>query len=187
MTDTIVNMHNAWSENNGDLFMYYEATGDYQWGFTDSIFNMLTPKLRAIDALNSASKAQNILGPLAPTTISGSLASTCNRGWGCSPLAAWDTYTAPGTPVMRIIWASYNFRTATPGAPHIVVSVSKASNASVGIYLDGSLIATRAANGTAATNMDVSSSIPGSFSPGSHSIIVQAFAGTFSVDSISIQ
>lgn len=162
MTDTIVNMHNAWSENNGDLFMYYEATGDYQWGFTDNIFNMLTPKLLGIDRLNSADKAQNILGPLAPTTMSGSMPSMCNRGWGCSPLAAWDNFTAPGTPVMRIVWAAYNFRVAAATAPHVVVSVSKATNATIGIYLDGKLIATKTANGTAVTNLDVSSSISAS-------------------------
>ncbi len=168
--------------------MYFSAAGDYQWGFTDSIYNMLTPKLLAIDRLNSTDKSQNTLGTLAPGVIPGNTPSMCNRGWGCSPMSPWDNFTAPGTPIMRVIWAAYNFRVAAAIPPRVIVSVSKATNANIGIYLDGVLIAKRTANGAAATSLDVSSSIPaGALMPGSHSIIVQAFAGTFSVDSISFQ
>lgn len=114
MTDVIVNMHNSWSENGGDLLMYFSVVGDYQWGFTENIHNLDTPKLRAIDRINSTPKVANTFGILSPGTLSGSTPGMCNRGWGCNPLASWDNFTAPGTPTMRIIWASYSFRTNTP-------------------------------------------------------------------------
>ena len=156
MTDTIVKMHNAWSENDGDLLMYYSATGDYQWGFTDSVYNMFTPKLLAIDKLGSNPKVVNTLGVLAPGVIPGNMPSICNRGWGCTPLAPWDNFTAPGTPIMRIIWAAYNFRTSVAEIPHAVISISNAtSNAKLAVYLDGNLIATKTANGNTSISMDL--------------------------------
>ncbi len=154
MTNILVNMHNAWSQNNGDLLVYYQAAADYQWGFTDNVYNLDTPKLRAIDQLNNTSKAQSTFGPLAPVTISGSMSSTCNRGWSCSPMSPWDGFTAPGTPVMRVIWASYNFRVNTPTISKATLSISKAmNNAKLAVYMDGNLVATRTASGT--TSMDV--------------------------------
>ncbi len=187
MTNILVNMHNAWSENNGDLLVYYQAIQDYQWGFTDNIYNLNTPKLEAINQLNNTNKAQSIFGPLAPVTISGSMSNTCNRGWSCSPMSPWDGFTAPGTPVMRVIWASYNFRTNTPGISHAILSISKAvNNAKLAVYLDGNLIDTRTASGATSMDLNLSYNTNG-VAPGEHSIIVQAVSGSFSLNSISIQ
>ena len=186
MTDTVVNMHNAWSQNNGDLLVYYQGVWGYQWGFTDNIYNLDTPKLRAINQLNNTSKAQSTFGRLAPMTISGSMTSTCNRGWGCSPLAAWDSFTAPGTPVMRVIWASYNFRTDTPTISKATLSISKAmNNAKLAIYMDGNLLATRTASGTTSIDVSLLHSTSG-VAIWEHSIIIQAVSGSFSLNTISI-
>jgi hypothetical protein len=88
---------------------------------------------------------------------------------------------------MRVIWASYNFRTNAPGISKATLSISKAmNNAKVAIYLDGNLLATRTASGTTSMDVNLSYNTNG-VAVGEHSIIVQAVSGSFSLNSISIQ
>jgi hypothetical protein len=46
MTTAIVNQHDAWIANGEGLLTYYVVAWDYQWGFTDDIANLATPKYR---------------------------------------------------------------------------------------------------------------------------------------------
>lgn len=61
----------AWAASDSDLLVYYASAGNYQWGFTDSIFNLDTPKLRAIDRLNATTKAAVTIGRVPPFTVNG--------------------------------------------------------------------------------------------------------------------
>jgi len=46
--------------NGGDFAEYYTAAGnDYQWAFTTSVYNLTSPKLNAITALNAVSAGAN--------------------------------------------------------------------------------------------------------------------------------
>lgn len=172
MTTALVNMHNAWSSNGGDLLVYYQATGDYQWGFTSDIYNLSTPKLLATDALNAAQHAPLTLGTPVPGSIAGNTIDTCSRGWGCSP-----SFTADGS---QVLWASYAFRSSSSAPWTVNLSFTSASNASVAVYVDGKLIGTQSTTGGAL------SFNAGTIGPGLHGVIVRAAAGSFSLNSVAV-
>jgi hypothetical protein len=177
MTTTMVAMHDAWSNNSGELLVYYRATGDYQWGFTDDIDNLATPKLLAIDALNAAPRAALTFGTPVPGTVAGNIPDTCSRHWGCTPLEPWDNFTADGS---RIIWASYSFRSPAPAQWLVSVSVTGATNARVAVYVDGTLL------GTLATTGGILSFNSGMISAGLHGVVVRAVGGQFTVSSVAV-
>ncbi|MEK7705726.1 MAG: hypothetical protein AAB426_12260 [Myxococcota bacterium] len=177
MTTAMVNMHNAWSSNGGSLLMYFSSTGDYQWGFTPDVYNLATPKLLAIDALNAAERAPPTLGTLVPGSVAGNLPGTCSRGWGCNPLAAWDNFTADGS---KILWASYTFRADAAAAWTVTLSFTSASSASVAVYVDGNLIGTQSTSG-AALSFDA-----GTVGVGLHGVVVRAASGTFVLSNVAV-
>jgi hypothetical protein len=176
MTTALVNMHNAWASNGGELLVYYQATGDYQWGFTSDLYNLSTPKLRAVDALNAAQHAPVTLGTAVPGNVAGSAADTCSRGWGCSPIS--DNFTADGS---RVVWASYSFRSSASAPWTVNLSFTSTSNASVVVYVDGKLISTQDTTGGGTLSFNA-----GTVGPGLHGVIVRAVAGTFSLKSVAV-
>jgi hypothetical protein len=176
MTTAMVNMHNAWSNNGGELLVYLSATGDYQWGFTSDVYNLATPKLQAIDNLNAATRAPLTFGTPVPGNIASTAADACSRDWGCSPLT--DSFTADGS---RIVWASYSFRSSATTPWKVNLSFNNASsNASVAVYVDGTLVGAQSTTGGAL------SFNAGAVNPGLHGIIVRAVTGTFSLNSVAV-
>ena len=175
MKSAVVNMHNAWSSNGGELLVYLSATGDYQWGFTPDVHNLSTPKLLAIDALNATQRTPLALGTQVPGSVAGSAADACSRGWGCSPLG--DSFTADGS---RVVWASYSFRSSASAPWTVNLSFTNANNASVEVYVDGKLIGTQNTTGGAL------SFNAGSVGAGLHGVIVRAGAGNFSLNSVMV-
>jgi hypothetical protein len=174
MTTAIVDMHNAWSNNGGDLLVYYRATGDHQWGFTSDVYHLATPKLLAIDALNTASRAPLTFGTLVPGSVAGSAAGACARGWGCNMNGFSTTGTSP------LNWASYIFR-STVSSPWVVnLAVAGATNATVAVYVDGTLVSTQPTTG-GALSFNV-----GTIGAGIHGVIVRAVTGSFSIDSVAV-
>lgn len=170
---TMVNMHDAWSNNDGELFSYYSATGDHQWGFTSDIYNLLTPKLLAIDTLNAAPRAPLTFGVLVPVSVAGTAADICSRGWSCNQ----NRFAGDGS---QMTWASYSFR-STMSAPWTVnLSFTSAVNASVAVYVDGVLVGTQSTSGGAlsfnAETVDA----------GLHGVVVRAVSGTFSISSVTV-
>lgn len=61
--------HQAWSQNGGDLLVYYTLIGPENWQFTSDITNTATPKLSGIDQLNKQARAVLTLGQPLPGTI----------------------------------------------------------------------------------------------------------------------
>lgn len=177
MTKTIVDMHNAWSENGGELLVYYLSTGDYQWGFTQDIYNLSTPKLSAIDKLNASPRLAPAFGIQVPGKIPGNTPDVCSRGWGCNPIQPWDHFTADGS---KIIWASYTFLSSAASSWKVNLSVSNATNAQVSVYVDG------IPEGTQSTSGGSVSFITGTVNPGIHGVIVRAASGTFDVGTVSV-
>ena len=178
MTTALVNMHNAWSSNGGELLVYYQATGDYQWGFTSDLYNLSTPKLLAIDALNAVQRTPLILGTPVPGNIAGNVPGVCSRGWGCNPIQPYDCFTADGS---KILWASYSFRSS--GAATWTVNLSFANpsgNASAAVYVDGILVGTQTITGGAL-------SFPaGTVGAGLHGVVVRAVTGIFTLSSVTV-
>jgi hypothetical protein len=175
MTTAIVNMHNAWSNNGGDLFVYYRSSGDHQWSFAQDVYSLSTKKLMAIDALNAADRAPLTFGTAVPGSIAGSAADTCSTGWGCTS----NSFTANGA---NNVWASYSFRSTASANWTANLSVTSASSASVAVYVDGNLVATQAT--TAGTHPLAFNA--GTIGAGLHGVIVRAVAGSFSIESVAV-
>jgi hypothetical protein len=174
MTSAIVAMHNAWSSNGGDLLVYYRATGDYQWGFTGDIYNLATPKLQAIDLLNSTPSAAPSFGTLVPGSVAGTAGETCARAWGCNSNAFGTTGTNP------LNWAGYTFRSTKAGNWKVNISFTAANNASVAVYVDGTLVGTQSTTGSPLL-FDA-----GSVEAGIHGVIARVVSGTFSINTVEV-
>jgi hypothetical protein len=172
MTTAIVNMHDAWSSNGGDLFMYYRSAGDAQWSFTQDVYNLNTKKLNAIDALNAAARASLTFGTAIPGSIAGSAWDVCS-GW----VSASGNYTADGS---NFIWGSYTFRSTSAAAWTVNLSFDSASSASVAVYVDGNLIGTKSTTGGALAFT------AGQIGTGLHGVIVKATSGSFSLNSVAV-
>jgi hypothetical protein len=176
MTTTLVNMHNTWSSNGGELLVYFAGLGDYQWGFTSDVYNLVTPKFQAIDSLNSTRTAPLTFGMQIPGTLGGSAADTCSKLVWCNA----NSFIA-GTDPNLIHWASYSFRSSSATPWTITLSFASASSdAMVAMYVDGVLIGTQSPTGGAL------SFNAGSIGTGLHGVIVRAVAGVFSLNSVGV-
>jgi hypothetical protein len=133
--------------------------------------------LKAIDALNATQRAPLTLGTFVPGSIVGSSADTCSRGWKCSPIPDYDYFTADGS---RITWASYAFSSKDTAAWTVNLSVSNANNATVGVYVDGTLVGTQSTRGGTLIFR------PGTINAGLHGLIVRAVSGKFSLDTVAV-
>ncbi|WP_374603821.1 fibronectin type III domain-containing protein [Niveibacterium sp.] len=69
MQDMVVKTHDAWSQQGGDLLVYYVARGTPKWEFTPDITTLATPKYKALDQLQSQPRAAVTLGAALPGTI----------------------------------------------------------------------------------------------------------------------
>jgi hypothetical protein len=178
MTNAMIEMHNnAWSANGGDLLVYYTATGDYQWGFASDIYNLATPKLDAIDALNATPRAPVSIGTLVPGSVAGIKTDVCSRGWQCRPSNPWDAFTADG---FRYIWAGYLFNSTAAASWTVNLAVAATTASDVSVYVDGVLV------GTQNTTGGPLSFPAGTIGAGLHGVVVRAVTGSFTLDTIGV-
>jgi hypothetical protein len=179
MTSTIVSMHNAWSSFGGDLLVYFQAAGDYQWGFTQNIYNLATAKLKGIDQLNATAVIPISYGTPIPGKVAGNTPNICST-YGCPPIPNSRNFTA-GRGGGNLNWATYSFLSNDSVARNVLVSVSRANGAQLAVYLDG------VALGTRNTDEGVLVFKAGIVEPGLHGLIVRAAAGSFWVDQVEVQ
>lgn len=126
MKQAIVDHHNAWSNWGGDLLMYFNSSGDFQWSFTQNIFDLNTPKYQAIDALKPAKRAPLTHGTLVPAAIEGNRWSSVSRGWG-----------GTGSGAVRVDpdgWFSYTIRSNKSAVYSITVQYRSTEDASLRVY-----------------------------------------------------
>lgn len=69
MQDMVVRTHDAWSNQGGDLLVYYTLVGASRWEFTPDITNTTSPKFKALDQLNTQPRAAVTLGQALPGAI----------------------------------------------------------------------------------------------------------------------
>ena len=173
MTTDMVNLHNAWSANGGGLFVYYTLTGDYQWGFTPLVTNTTTPKMEAIRILNSTKISGITVGAPIPGSAPGSAAVSCSRSYSCN----LNNYSSAGS----YSWANYMFLAKTSASRTVTLTFGSATAAQVAVYVDGVKL-----GNTQSTSGGPLSYSAGMMDAGLHGVIVDAVAGSFVVDSISV-
>ena len=172
MANQIYDHQGTWSEYGGDLLMYYTSTGDYQWGFTNDINNLNTPKFNGIDWLNSNDRYSLDWGDVAPSlpsTLDGAQFSLANPSW-----------RSPGTGSLSLNansdsgqWVSYVYKQSYQANRYISVSTN-AGGGQMRMWVDGQFVGDQ---NTAYVN----------WGAGLHSVRLVANWGSFNVDQISVQ
>jgi len=172
MRTEVVQNHNTWSADGGDLLMYFASTGDYHWGFTTDPFNLNTPKLNAIDDLNAAPAAPVTYGKLAPLDLVSSDFDIPQWQGSIGNMAA-NSITQE--------WNGANFRVDTAGAFSLRLTGTASTGGQVEVYVDGKSLGV--------ITVPVGDTTPislGTLSPGEHGVILRARAGTYSIGKVSI-
>ncbi len=188
MTSVMIAIHKAWTESGGELFNYCCGNGDYQWGFTDNINNLDTPKFRAIDKLNQSAPASLTYGALLPATLNAGRFSI-SSGTPISsdnPIQLKPFVFGPNFNPNSVYWTAYTVRTDKPGTYQISFNLSSRQAGELKVFIDGNPLETLSiqdSNGTDKT----SSLLNINLEVGLHSIRLQSIKGEFNIRSILIK
>jgi hypothetical protein len=172
MKQALIDHHDVWSQNGGDLLVYFQSTGDFQWGFTHDLAVLDTPKLQAIDALNAAPRAAVTYGPLLPGTLDASAPSAQNH-YGTH---AYDLHAGD--------WYAYTFRVDHDGTYSVAALATATAAGAVELLVDGVSVGT--ANVSVTSSAATTTAFPVSLAAGLHSVAIRGRAGTLGVQEIRI-
>jgi hypothetical protein len=165
MKTATIQHHDFWSNYGGDMLFYLCMTGDYQWGFTDQVTNLTSPKMLAADSLNRAQRAPITIGKSIPATVPG---------------GAWDVTSKWGTPtgsgsedIAQGYWYSYTLRCDQAAVYSFTPHFS--SSGTIEVRIDGVVKSTTTAM------------VTDTLAPGLHSYRVKAVTGSSVLTSINVQ
>src|SRR5262245_3117923 len=133
METEVVQNHNMWSANGGDLFMYFASTGGSQWGLTHDVFSSDTQKMRAINDLNAAAAAPMTYVKLAPVDLVSNDFKVTD-GQGTSGTMAADSLTTE--------WQAAMFRVDSAGGYSVRATATSSSGGRVEVMVDGRSLGT---------------------------------------------
>ncbi len=167
MKNLVMQHQRYWDNYGGDMLFYYVSTHDYQWGFTDNIFDLNTPKLLAIDAIGSTAKSPVTHGNSIPGVINGDNFNLTNPSWYDSNRLDSD----------EVKWVSYTLNTAQSGNYSFTVNLSGGGQAEV--FINGKSQGQVAANGNVGP-------YSAQLHKGHNGIFVQRLSGTVIVNSIKV-
>jgi hypothetical protein len=159
---------------------------DYQWGFTDDIANLDTPKYRALDALNGRPPAALTYGTLVPATLNAgrwSISSGAGQP-GDGPIVLKSVAT--GMDSHSADWTAYTIRTeGAPSLYQLSMTYSADQDAELRTFMDGSPLEVSFLGSTAGSERRTT---PLTFrlNAGLHSIRIQSARGEIKVRSIQV-
>jgi hypothetical protein len=176
MKTSILDHWKAWRAYGGEEFVFYQAIGDYRWGFADNPYDANTVKMDALNAIIASDPAPVTYGTTIPGLVDGN-AYGFERGWSHGSGGGSVTFNS-GFP-----FASYSFRATSSASRDVVLSVSGA-NGTVAVYVDGLPLGQQAArNGT----MTFPAGTVSATGTGIHGVIVRALSGSFTVSQVGFQ
>jgi fibronectin type 3 domain-containing protein len=181
MTTAVIEHQASWSRDGGDLFVYYEAVGSYEWGFTHDSSVHNTAKLAAIDQINAAPASPGVYGTLIPGTVAGS-------GFVSPPRWAGGN-NASMSAANNTTWVGYVVHNTAPSAFTITLSAGSAGTGNqADIYVNGQLAGTAniANTGSIGTFANSNAVTTVSLPAGTHGIKIKAKAGAFGVGSLIV-
>ena len=182
MTEAILEHHDTWSAFGGELLMYYTAAHDHQWGFTQDINDLATPKIRALEALAKRPRAPITHGAPLPATVDGEAFAVSSRSWDRPGTGSRGFTAGPGQE--RFAWASYTLRADAPGRRQVVLEASSLLGGKVAAYWDGRLLGTHDLGFARHRTIPLGEVEAG---PGLHGLIVRAVTGGFTVHTVSVR
>lgn len=131
MKSGMVQAHDLWSGQGGDLMVYFTITGESPWGFVPDIWDAGNSrknlKLQAIDALKMRPRAKATYGTLLPATLEASKYNLPPQSVGQNP-----SQIKPGQ------WFSYTARTERPGQFNLQLQASATEASEVEVWVNGS-------------------------------------------------
>jgi hypothetical protein len=176
MTAVIVDHQQTFSQNGGDLLVYYQSTwahsdGHYQWSFTDNVNNLSTPKMLGIAQLKARSTAFPVTyGTQVPATISVNSPSIKDNEWNSGVVFGKGYFYA------------YTIRVVTAGTFKVSVDYQCSSKGDFSLNVDGSrLAAVNLDNGSGTT-----AAFPVTLGAGLHSISFRVGSGAFNLSQIHV-
>jgi hypothetical protein len=129
----MVQAHDLWSRQGGDLMMYFTIAGESPWGFVPDIWDadnsQKNLKLQAIDALKMQPRAKVTYGTRLPATLEASKYNLPPQFEGKSP-----SQMKPGQ------WFSYTARTDRPGLFKLKLQANAVETSAVEVWINGSLL-----------------------------------------------
>ncbi len=170
MTQVMIDQHNVWSQNAGDLLVYFTIANDYQWGFMPDVLTPSHPKMDGIHSLNAAARSASTYGAPIPATLAATSASVP------------PTWAGGGTNMANRSWLGFAVHVSAQGAFNVVLNASSAAGAQAEVLIDGNSIGTVTVPG----GSDSAALTTPSLSVGSHGILVRNTAGTFNLDQIKV-
>jgi hypothetical protein len=130
MKTGMIQAHDLWSSQGGDLIMYFTIVGESPWGFVPDIWDAENSKknlkLQAIDALRMRPRAKVTYGTLLPATLEASKYSLPPKSVGQD-----SSQIKPGQ------WFSYTVRTERPGQFKLKLQASATEASEVEIWVNG--------------------------------------------------
>jgi len=179
MEQVVVNEHNAWSQNAGELLVYYEIAGNYEWGFTSDVMTPSSEKMAAITALKSTPRVQSTYGTPIPGTLSASNPAV-PPSWTSSNLATMSSQS----------WMGFSVLVSTVDSYNVILSAgATTAGAQLEIFVDGNSIGTATVANTGSLTVYTNSlalTTP-SLSIGSHGIVVRSVSGTAQLNQVIVQ
>ncbi|WP_162143085.1 T9SS type A sorting domain-containing protein [Pedobacter glucosidilyticus] len=177
MTDLIVAHHEVWSNVGGDLLCYFQTTGDSQWGFTQNVYDLNTPKYRALDIINNTPKAAITIGNKPPFNIDGKNFNLSKPSW-----------LSPGTGTQRLEqqnWLGYLIHIEADGNYAIKINYSWANNAVLKFSIDGNSMISNPQSISGQNQISLPYHVY--LNKGLHLVRVMADIGNFDVNTILIE
>jgi hypothetical protein len=177
----MVQAHDVWSANGGDLLAYFTITGESPWGFVPDIWDVTNPqknlKFQAINTLNTQPRARVTYGVSLPAVLETANHNTPPKG----------NYNPDGLKAGQ--WLSYTVRADRADSFKIRLKGSAdAANRKVEIWVDGAIagVVVLPQSGwipRAGESQDIQVSL----GEGLHGILIRPQAGTVKVKQITVQ
>jgi hypothetical protein len=179
----MVQAHDLWSANGGDLLTYFTVAGESPWGFVQDIWDVTNPqknlKFQAMDVLNTRPRARVTYGVTLPAVLEAAKYSAPPKSLNYRP-----NQLKPGQ------WLSYTVRADQSGDFKIRLkgSATEASSRAE-IWVDGALIGvvTLPQAGWMPSSTGETQQVQVPLAEGLHGILIRSKAGTLNVAQVIVQ
>jgi hypothetical protein len=173
---SILDHWKVWRQLGGEELVFYQAIGDFRWGFADNPLELDTVKMKALEAILAAPPEPVTYGTPIPGAVDGN-AWTLDRAWQ-KPGPGSRRFDRSGFP-----WAAYAFRAVDTAPRTVKVKVSRGGG-TIAVYLDGVLLGKAPA---VSGDMAFRAGTVSSSGAGLHGVIVRAADGSFTVENVRVE
>jgi hypothetical protein len=182
MKAAMVQAHDNWSANGGDLLTYFTLTGESPWGFVPDVWDATAPqqnlKFQAMDALNTQPRARVTYGVLIPAVLDAAQYNAPPQG-----LIYNSTQLKPEQ------WLSYSVRADQASLFKIQLKGNAdIANGQIEVWVDGTAVGVVSLPQSgiipsAGTSLEVKASL----TEGLHGIMIRSKTGTFNVAQVIVR